>query len=135
MVVCKIIDINPSLVNKELLEQIILSIKNDEWNVTYSAINTFGKILACDPNLAKEALEQIIPLLKDDSSSVQKYWAIKALAGIVACDPSLVNQTLLEQMIPLLRDKYWEVRDSVIDVLGEIMALVQITFKTKQKGE
>ena len=48
---------------------------------------------------------------------------------------NLINKELLEQIKPLLKDDSSSVRDSVIDVLGEIVALVQITFKTKQKGE
>ena len=44
------------------------------------------------------------------------------------------NLIKLEQIILLLKDDEWRVRDSAIDVLGEIMALVQITFKTKDNS-
>ena len=62
-----ILQADPSLVNKELLEYMISLLKDEEKDLRASAINALGSILQSDPSLAnKELLEHIKTLLKDE---------------------------------------------------------------------
>lgn len=79
-------------------EQIILLLKDNDWEIRQSAINSLGKILDSNPNLAtKELLEQIIPLLKDKSWNV-RYWGTEVLRKILTINKKLGNKELLEKL-------------------------------------
>jgi HEAT repeat protein len=85
-------------------EQIILLLKDNDWEIRRSAINSLGKILDSNPSLAtKELLEQIIPLLKDQSWSV-RYSTIEVLRKIFTINKRLVNKELLDHL------NFWDMK-------------------------
>jgi HEAT repeat protein len=84
-------------------EQIILLLKDNDWEIRKSAINSLGKILDSNPNLAKDALEQITPLLKDRSWNV-RYSTIKVLRKIFTINKRLVNKELLDHL------NFWDMK-------------------------
>lgn len=86
--------------NKELLEQIKLLLKDENWNVRYSAIKVFGKLVKVYLIFVKDVLEQIKPLLQDEES-------LYSLESMLQSDLNLLKDVLEQIEIIILKDKYY----------------------------